>query len=197
MSLSNRFDFVTEHPDSLLLHAQSTSDPGMKNLRVIIGDHKPEGTLRYVVVFDPLGDFHEMDENGNTMRTVIHRIQMLQREFGFAAIVPHHETDRPQIGQFGPVERKGTAKSRGSSVIPQKVDTMLTLDLEEEKNGVAFIRLEWAKTRHDQKPVSGVLMVDYERMYVEWIGPCRGMGLKDKEQRRQAYFEKMKISSLE
>jgi RecA-family ATPase len=199
IDLGRRIEFVTEHQETLSLMSRSaTNQLGLMNVRKLIEQAKPEDPdMNYVVVFDPLGDFHEVEENDSAMRLVFQNIKKLQAEFGFACIVTHHESDRLVVGPNGPVSRQGTQKSRGHSSISQVQDTVITLDREDEKGAIADIRLAWAKTRHAQKPPTGILLVDYARMYVDWYGPARGMDLKGRLAKRQEYINKYGNSSVE
>jgi len=200
ISLGHRATFALEHTDPLLLLGK---DPkAYQNLRTVIGDSRPpegESTLPYVVVLDPLGNFHEEDEDSNAMRMVFQRLQALQNEFHFACIIPHHESDKAVFGQMGAtVRRQGTQKSRGHSSITQVMDTVMTLDQEEPpQNDIADLRLDWAKVRHGKKPAPGYLLVDYARMKVFWAGCAKGAGVKEKLALKTTYFASLPVSDSE
>lgn len=199
ISLASRATFVLEHTDPLLLLGKDMK--AFQNLRKIIGDLRPpegESTLPYVVVLDPLGNFHEEDEDSNSMRMVFQKLQALQNEFHFACIMPHHESDKIVLGQNGPIRRQGTQKSRGHSSITQVMDTVITLDQEEPpQNDIADLKLEFAKVRHGRKPAPGYILADYGRMNVLWAATAKGTGVKDKLAFKTAYFAALPATDSE
>ena len=178
INFGDRFQFLTGHYDSLLLHKMGRDEKSYNSLRDILQAHAPGpgSETKYVVAFDPLGDFHLGDENDSQMRTVMHSLRKLQNEIGFASIVPHHETDKQAFDAHGNVLRKtGTGRSRGHSSITQAADTVLGIKREDTEADMGWVKVDWLKSRHQRKPPSGWVWVDFARMYVEWVCPSRSV----------------------
>lgn len=84
-----------------------------------------------VVIFDPLVEFHEADENSaSEMMAVLHNLDSLQSEFGFSCIVNHHTSKATDNGRNGP------DRLRGSSVLFGKADAIMLLDPDGKQKGL-------------------------------------------------------------
>lgn len=162
--LGDYFQIVTGEFKPLLLHETASDKKPFENLRQLVGDTKPQ-----VLIIDPFGDYHLVDEDSNHMRMVFRYLRSIQNEFKTASIVLHHESDKQIFDNRGmPIEKEGTGRSRGHSSIAQSVDTYLSLK-RVSKAPYTFLEANWEKVRHQTHPPSGWLFVDFQRMYVEWV----------------------------
>lgn len=194
VNLEDYLQIVSGDSDPLLIH-ETRSDNGAayKNLRGIIGDIKPG-----VAIFDHLGDFHLFDEDSNLMRIILKGLRHLQHEFGFAAIVLHHESDKQIFTAQGQiVEKSGTGRQRGHSSIAQTVDTLLGIRRESNTSNQTFLKLDWLKTRHCRKPKAGWVFTDLERMKVKWFGPTNHTTPAQRKQFLDNYKKENKISEID
>ena len=122
------------------------------------------------MVFDTLRRFHRADENDSRIGNIIDDLYGLQRKHTFASILVHHESSKANMvdGVLSP--RVRTAKARGSSALPDAVDTHLSILRESMHNPRTFLELVWEKVRHQGHPRSGSVLVDLTRMYLTWVG---------------------------
>ena len=182
VSLGENMTVVTGAKAPLMFYCPEQT--GLNNLKELLDKIRPE-----VLVIDPLGDFHNVDENSAEMRLVFLRLYELQQQFGFASIVLHHESDKDTFTESGQViKRKGTQRSRGHSSIVQKVDSYLSIN-RESKDPYTFIELSWEKVRHDAHPPTGFVFTDLTKMKVEWMGPSNRMS----KPKRDEYLREYKV----
>lgn len=169
-TLGDRFKLVSGAYDQLLLHVERDSDAAFRNLEKLIAIEKPD-----VLVVDPFSDYHLLDENDNQIRVVFKQLRWLQAHYKFASILVHHESDKDSFSSEGrPIKREGTGRARGHSAIAQSVDTMLSVR-RGAKRTVTSMEATWEKCRHQQRPPNGFLLVDFQRMHVEWLGTTRAV----------------------
>lgn len=164
-SLGDNFKVVSGAKAPLMFYGSGGTQQGLDNVKRLLDENKPE-----VLVLDPLGDFHNVDENSAEMRLVFLRLYELQQEFNFSSIVLHHESDKEMFTESGQqIKRKGTQRSRGHSSIVQKVDSYLSID-RLTKDPYTYIELSWEKVRHDTHPPAGFIFADLTKMSLEWMG---------------------------
>lgn len=169
----------------LLLHRTDEDPQPFNNLERLIAEERPD-----VLIVDPFGDYQIVEENSSEIRHVFRYIRALQNAYGFASIILHHESDKDQVDNRGKlIHKDGTGRSRGHSAITQSVDTMLALR-REKKNPYTFMEVKWAKTRHQGRPPTGCLFIDFTRMHIEWIGTQKAVHPALKKQVLEAYKSK-------
>lgn len=114
---------------------------GMEDLREVIARLQPQ-----VVFFDPLVEFHSLDENSAAdMMRVLHPLTDLMIELEFAAVVNHH-SNKPGDKNG----RHGAELLRGSSVLHGKGDSFIMLKKDGREEGsvrVTFDLRRGAKIR--------------------------------------------------
>ena len=183
--LHEAFKIVTGEFAQLSLHEVRQQPQPYKNLRMLIEEHKPD-----ILVVDPIGDYHTLDEDDNDMRFLFRGLRTLQHELGFASIVVHHESDKESFDTLGKIIRKeGTGRSRGHSSITQSVDTMLALR-REVKSPYCFLEAKWEKVRHQSHPLPGYLFADFRKMLIGWHGP-----LTINPAKRQQFIDNYKLEN--
>jgi RecA-family ATPase len=164
-ALGDNFKVVSGAKAPLMFYTPEQT--GLNNIKELLHKVRPE-----VLVIDPLGDFHNVDENSAEMRLVFLRLYELQQEFNFSSIVLHHESDKEMFTESGQaIKRKGTQRSRGHSSIVQKVDSYLSID-RLTKEPYTYIELAWEKVRHDSHPPTGFVFADLTKMELTWMGPA-------------------------
>jgi len=95
-----------------------TSPDGEKRLWTLLDSNKPD-----LLILDPLSTFHDKDENSaSEMASVFEPILRLKHQFKAGVLLIHH------CGKPSLVERKGSHRLRGSSVIGDRADSIILLD---------------------------------------------------------------------
>jgi len=104
-----------------------------KELEELLATANPD-----VIIFDPLADFHNADENHATMSTVMKELIDIGRNANGAAVVIVHHHGKPMKAGEG---HKGKNLSRGSTGIIQKGTVILTLTQKEGQDVLAFSKV--------------------------------------------------------
>jgi hypothetical protein len=106
---------------------------GVRYIEEVIDATKPD-----IVAFDPLVEFHSVDENSTQeVMKMLSAIDRMRAKFNFATIINHH-AKKPQTGGFGGGST-GPNALRGSSSLYGKVDGVLMLSLANENAGIVTI----------------------------------------------------------
>lgn len=164
---------------------------GLIQLDELIAQYKPtDDETKYVVFFDPITNYHTVDENSDIMKTVYQNLNNLKHKHNFAAIVVHHESDKDSFDSMGKrIKKTGTGRQRGSSVTSGFVDTMVAFsEIGRTVKGCTFMEIKWEKTRHQAQPPAGLIFVDYSRMRLVWLGQSDEIGPGDTKDFREKYL---------
>lgn len=102
-----------------------------------------------IVIFDPLIEFHEADENSATqMNAVMRNFQQICKRTKVSPILSHHE------GKEGDSPRIGGDRLRGSSALYGKADTLINLKI----NNRNAMRIEVEFTLRRGRPIQNLML---------------------------------------
>jgi hypothetical protein len=167
-------DFLSEiyfpkRPSELRLDAGE----GFEKLRSLIRAVKPGLTI-----IDPLSSTHSADENTNSIKQPLNRIDQLIEESGTTVILIHHSSAKKTRNLRGAiVEKSAKERPRGHTSLVDWADVQLHLealsakdrrryeDDEEETETAKVLGLEFGKTRYCQIPRGRKIEADIEEMY--------------------------------
>ena len=160
---------------TILSAADPQPEPGyfvvetIRNLNIRNPDHfqQPcELIQRYqpqVVIFDPLYQFHNADENSEQeMKAVLDQFDALVEKFNVSVVLVHHTRKYPDNG------RVGNYLMRGSSVLRDWLDTLLLMT---KRTNEEAIRLDWT-VRHTEEAPSQFIKMD-KQCWFEVVGTPR------------------------
>lgn len=167
-------DFLSEicfpkRPSELRLDAGE----GFERLRSLIRAVKPGLTI-----IDPLSSTHSADENTNSLKQPLNRIDQLIEESGTTVVLIHHSSAKKARTASGALVEKGAKeRPRGHTCLVDWADVQLHLealnakdrrryeDDEEETKAAKLLDLEFGKTRYCQTPRGRTIEADIEQMY--------------------------------
>jgi hypothetical protein len=167
-------DFLSEiyfpkRPSELRLDAGE----GFEKLRRLIGAVKPGLTI-----IDPLSSTHSADENTNSIKQPLNKIDQLIEESGTTVILIHHSSAKKTRNVRGEIiEKSAKERPRGHTSLVDWADVQLHLealtakdrrryeDDEEETETAKVLGLEFGKTRYCQIPRRCKIEADIEEMY--------------------------------
>jgi hypothetical protein len=150
-------------------------DPGegFDNLRKFVRAMKPG-----VTIIDPLSSTHSVDENTNSIKQPLNRIDQLIEDSGTTVILIHHSSAKKTRNAFGDVvEKTAKERPRGHTCLVDWADVQLHLealnakdrgrydDDDEETETAKLLGLEFGKTRYCQTPRGRKIEADIEEMY--------------------------------
>ncbi len=133
-------------------------DPGesFDNLRNLVRAVKPG-----VIIIDPLSSTHSVDENTNSLKQPLNRIDQLIEDSGTTVILIHHSSAKKARNMFGDVvEKSAKERPRGHTCLIDWADVQLHLealnakdrhrydDDDEETETAKLLGLEFGKTRY-------------------------------------------------
>jgi hypothetical protein len=167
-------DFLSEiyfpkRPSELRLDAGD----GFEKLRSLIRAVKPGLTI-----IDPLSSTHSADENTNSIKQPLNRIDQLIEESGTTVILIHHSSAKKTRNVRGEIiEKSAKERPRGHTSLVDWADVQLHLealsakdrrryeDDDEETETAKLLGLEFGKTRYCQIPKGRKIEADIEEMY--------------------------------
>lgn len=119
------------------------------NLDTVDGHDKLEAEIATakprVLVIDPLIEFHNRDENdAKQMGGILKRLSGLAEKYSLGVIIVHHSNKGSEF-----ISSSSHKTSRGSSVIPARADSVLTIDNPSTKEG--HMRISF-RLRDDENP---------------------------------------------
>lgn len=150
-------------------------DPGegFDKLRELVRAIKPG-----VTIIDPLSSTHSVDENTNSLRQPLNRIDQLIEQSGTTVILIHHSSAKKTRNVRGEIiEKSAKERPRGHTSLVDWADVQLHLealtakdrrryeDDEEETETAKVLGLEFGKTRYCQIPRGRKIEADIEKMY--------------------------------
>jgi len=150
-------------------------DPGegFNKLRKFVRAMKPG-----VTIIDPLSSTHSADENTNSLKQPLNRIDQLIEDSGTTVILIHHSSSKKARNAFGDVvEKTAKERPRGHTCLVDWADVQLHLealnakdrrryeDDDEEIEPGRLLGLEFGKTRYCQTPRGRKIEADIEEMY--------------------------------
>jgi hypothetical protein len=150
-------------------------DPGegFDKLRKFVRAIKPG-----VTIIDPLSSTHSADENTNSLKQPLNRIDQLIEDSGTTVILIHHSSAKKTRNAYGDVvEKTAKERPRGHTCLVDWADVQLHLealsakdrrryeDDEEETETAKLLGLEFGKTRYCQIPRGRKIEADIEEMY--------------------------------
>ncbi len=149
-------------------------DPGesFDNLRNLVRAVKPG-----VTIIDPLSSTHSVDENTNSLKQPLNRIDQLIEDSGTTVILIHHSSVKKARNAYGDVvEKTAKERPRGHTCLVDWADVQLHLealnakdrrryDDDEETETAKLLGLEFGKTRYCQTPRGRKIEADIEEMY--------------------------------
>jgi len=150
-------------------------DPGegFDKLRKFVRAMKPG-----VTIIDPLSSTHSADENTNSLKQPLNRIDQLIEDSGTTIILIHHSSSKKARNTYGDVvEKTAKERPRGHTCLVDWADVQLHLealnakdrrryaDDDEETEAVRLLGLEFGKTRYCQIPRGRKIEADIEGMY--------------------------------
>ena len=149
-------------------------DPGegFENLRKLVCAMKPGLTI-----IDPLSSTHSVDENTNSIKQPLNRIDQLIEDTGTTVILIHHSSSKKARTAFGDVvEKTAKERPRGHTSLVDWADVQIHLETltgkdrgrYEEEDGAETARLlglEFGKTRYCSIPRGQKIEADVGEMY--------------------------------
>lgn len=138
------------------------TDTGVQLIENVIAEICPD-----VVCFDPLIEFHSLDENNATsMMKVLQSLDQLRQDFDFTTILVHHSS-KPNADNG----RSGAELLRGSSVLHGKGDSFLMIKRDEKTEGKLRLTFD---LRRGKKISDMTVQVNQENFHVEFAGWVEG-----------------------
>ncbi len=146
---------------------------GFEKLRSLIRAVKPGLTI-----IDPLSSTHSADENTNSIKQPLNRIDQLIEESGTTVILIHHSSAKKTRNAYGEVvEKTAKERPRGHTSLVDWADVQLHLealsakdrrrydDDDDDTETAKLLGLEFGKTRYCQIPRGRKIEADIEEMY--------------------------------
>jgi hypothetical protein len=160
--------YFPKKPSELRLEGES-----FDKLRNLIRAMKPG-----VTIIDPLSSTHSVDENTNSLKQPLNRIDQLIEDSGTTVILIHHSSVKKARNMFGDVvEKSAKERPRGHTCLIDWADVQLHLealnskdrrrydDDDEDAETAKLLGLEFGKTRYCQIPRGRKIEADIEEMY--------------------------------
>lgn len=160
--------YFPKKPSELRLDAGD----GFENLRRLNRALRPG-----VTIIDPLSSTHSVDENTNSLKQPLNRIDQLIEESGTTVILIHHSSPKKARTMYGGVVEKGAKeRPRGHSSLVDWADVQLQLETlnardrerYEDEDGPEITRLlglDFGKTRYCATPHRRSIEADIGEMY--------------------------------
>lgn len=146
---------------------------GFDNLRNLVRAMRPG-----VTIIDPLSSTHSVDENTNSLKQPLNKIDQLIEDSGTTVILIHHSSAKKSRNAYGEVvEKTAKERPRGHTSLIDWADVQLHLeDLNAKDRGrydnddegtesSKLLGLEFGKTRYCQTPRGRKIEADIAEMY--------------------------------